>query len=205
MEQKNTIVKCARHNCLWNHCGTCDQYVIPIGVDGQCGAFVETAPRQEEITAEDLAEAQERYQCAIEMFAKQGVTIIPPSSEPIRGQRAKFDFFEDAEIDPEIVKEVCKPFTIDDMMDVNDKHLGEPVTVKIPDPKDMDIHFTIQNSQMNIKDLVPECDLPVCDWSCKHAFRTGPTFNPELWCEKMQGKPARGLFCSEYEEEIDEV
>jgi hypothetical protein len=148
MEQKNTIVKCARHNCLWNHCGTCDQYVIPIGVDGQCGAFVETAPKHEEADAETLVEAEGLYQYATEMLARQGVIIIPSSSEPKRGQRAKCNFYEDGWADPEIVKEACQPFTCD-MMDVNDKHLGEDVTVKIPDPKDMGIHFTIQNTQWN--------------------------------------------------------
>ena len=42
MDQKNTIVKCAMHQCLFNHCGTCDQYVITIGVNGSCQAYVET-------------------------------------------------------------------------------------------------------------------------------------------------------------------
>ena len=124
MEQKNTIVKCARRNCLWNYHGTCDRYVIPISADGQCGAFVETAPKQEEINAE----AQELYQCATEMLERQGVTIIPSSSESMRGQRAKCDFYEDGWVDPEIVKEACQSFT-SDMMDINDKHLGESVTV----------------------------------------------------------------------------
>ena len=109
MEQKNTIVKCLRYNCLWNHRGTCDQYVIPIDANGQCGAFVETAPIHEEIDLEALAEAEELYQCSTEMLAQQGVTIIPSSSEPMRGQRAKCNFF-------------------DDMMDISDKHLGEAVT-----------------------------------------------------------------------------
>ena len=128
MEQKNTIVKCLRHNCLWNHRGTCDQYVIPIDANGQCGAFVETAPIHEEIDLEALAEAEELYQCATEMLAQQGVTLIPTSSEPIRGKRAKGDFYEDGWVAPEIVKEACQPFTCS-MMDVNDKHLGEPVTI----------------------------------------------------------------------------
>ena len=60
-------------------------------------------------------------------------------------------------------------------------------------------------NKSTIRDIVPECDLPICDWSCKHALRSGPTFNPELWCDKMKAKPAVGLFCSDYEEAIDEV
>ena len=49
MDQKNTIVKCAMHKCLFNHNGTCDQYVITIGVDGKCQAYVETVPQENSI------------------------------------------------------------------------------------------------------------------------------------------------------------
>jgi hypothetical protein len=42
MDQKNTIVKCAKHKCLFNKGGTCDQYVITIGVDNTCQAYTET-------------------------------------------------------------------------------------------------------------------------------------------------------------------
>ena len=47
MDQKNTIVKCAMHKCLFNHNGTCDQYVITIGVDGSCQEYVETEVKNE--------------------------------------------------------------------------------------------------------------------------------------------------------------
>lgn len=43
MEQKNTIVKCKAHpNCLFNHNGICDNYVINIGADGKCESYIET-------------------------------------------------------------------------------------------------------------------------------------------------------------------
>ena len=43
MDQKNTIVKCtANPNCLFNHNGICDNYVITIGADGSCQEYVET-------------------------------------------------------------------------------------------------------------------------------------------------------------------
>lgn len=43
MDQKNTIVKCKAHpNCLFNHNGICDNYVINIGADGKCESYVET-------------------------------------------------------------------------------------------------------------------------------------------------------------------
>lgn len=102
----------------------------------------------------------------------------PGSKEPLltlvesqRGQRAKCNFYED---------------TCDDKIVVKMKvaELNKP-----------------NKNKSTIKDVMPECDLSVCDWSCKHALRSGPSFNPELWCDKMKAKPAVGLFCSEYEEE----
>lgn len=53
MDQKNTIVKCAMHKCLFNHCGTCDQYVITIGVDGKCAAYCETELSVEQKTCHE--------------------------------------------------------------------------------------------------------------------------------------------------------
>ena len=42
MDQKNTIVKCKAHpNCLFNHNGVCDQYVIHVGVKGECQEYYE--------------------------------------------------------------------------------------------------------------------------------------------------------------------
>ena len=64
------------------------------------------------------------------------------------------------------------------------------------------MEFNMPNkNKSTIKEVMPECDLPICSWSCKHALRSGPSFNPDLWCDKMKGKPAVGLFCSNYEEE----
>ena len=72
---------------------------------------------------------------------------------------------------------------------------GQPVTLKIAELNKPN------KNKSTIRDVVHECDLPICDWSCKHALRSGPSFNPDLWCDKMKGKPAVGLFCSDYEEE----
>lgn len=106
MEQKNTIVKCfANPNCLFNHNGVCDNYVINIGADGGCQEYIETASEEETI-----------YENTKKMLEKAGVTLIEPKGEVKRGQRAKCNFYEDGLIDPEIVKEVCQPF-----LDVNDE------------------------------------------------------------------------------------
>lgn len=59
----------------------------------------------------------------------------------------------------------------------------------------------ITKNKSTIKDVVPECDLPVCDWFCKHALKDGPSFNPYIWCDLYKMNPAMGLFCSLKEEE----
>lgn len=47
MDQKNTIVKCYAHpNCLFNHNGVCDNYVISIGEDRKCDCYVETEEKE---------------------------------------------------------------------------------------------------------------------------------------------------------------
>lgn len=140
MDQKNTIVKCyANPNCLFNHNGVCDNYVISIGEDGKCDCYVETEEKETS-------------------FADQ------------------YSFVE--------VKEYKQ---------------GQPVTLKIAE-------FNKPNkNKSTIKEVIPECDLPVCDWSCKHALKDGPSFNPYIWCDLYKANPAMGLFCSLKEEEIDEV
>lgn len=181
MDQKNTIVKCtANPNCLFNHNGICDNYVITIGADGSCQAYVET----EDVTIrpvfcehcghyEDhglLQNPCNKHECYRHRKENACVDFIS-----IRGQRAKGNFYED---------------TCDDKIAVKIKiaELNKP-----------------NKNKSTIRDVMPECDLPVCDWSCKHALRSGPSFNPDLWCDKMKGKPAVGLFCSDYEEEKNEV
>lgn len=184
MDQKNTIVKCNRSpKCLFEHNGVCDNYVINISADGQCACYVET---EESIFISSTCGDCNYFadtgliQCPCDKH-EQYVYRKAPACDDFkakRGQRAKCNF-------------------IDDMMDIDDKHLGEAVTVKM---KIAELNKPNKNKTA-IKDIVPECDLPVCDWSCKHALRSGPTFNPDLWCDKMKAKPAVGLFCSDYEEE----
>jgi len=54
MDQKNTIVKCKAYpNCLFNHNGVCDNYVINIGEDGKCDCYVETEPIRGQKTCQD--------------------------------------------------------------------------------------------------------------------------------------------------------
>lgn len=187
MDQKNTIVKCfANPNCLFNYNGTCDNYVINIGANGKCDCYVETEPIREQKTCHDDCihfDDSDPFVGPICLFKhpeplKEFYEGMPCDYYHKRGHRAKCNVY-------------------DDMMDINDKHLGETVTVKM---KVAELNKPNKNKS-TIKDIVSECDLPVCGWSCRHALRSGPSFNPDLWCDKMKAKPAVGLFCSDYEEE----
>lgn len=108
MEQKNTIVKCtANPNCLFNHNGVCDNYVITIGADGSCQEYVET----EDVTIrpvlcehcghyEDhglLQNPCNKHECYRHRKEKACVDFIA-----IRGLRAKGNLLEDTVIDEQL-------------------------------------------------------------------------------------------------------
>lgn len=172
MDQKNTIVKCyANPNCLFNHNGRCDNYVISIGEDGKCDCYVETANSEEDKTKEKLkgsdiillnrncGECQYfqdtgLLQCPCDKHEQYVYRAAPACGDfkAKRGQRAKSNFFEDGCIDPEIVKEVCQPFTMSD-------HL--------------------------------------CDIRCISAHYAE---NGELYCALIQDFPERPLRCSAYDD-----
>ena len=181
MDQKNTIVKCtANPNCLFNHNGICDNYVITIGADGSCQEYIETEDviirpvfcehcghYEDHGLLQNPCNKHERY-----MHRKENACVDFIS---IRGQRAKCNFYEDTCDDKETVK-------------IKIAELNKP-----------------NKNKSTIRDVAPECDLSICDLFCKHALRSGPGFYSDLWCDKMKGKPAVGSFCSEYEEAIDET
>lgn len=82
MDQKNTIVKCHAHpNCLFNHNGICDNYVINIGADGKCESYIETE------IIESVIQDPVKIGLAFKEISKQMDTQ--------RGQRAKCDLFDD--------------------------------------------------------------------------------------------------------------
>ena len=167
MDQKNTIVKCtANPTCLFNHNGICDNYVITIGADGSCQEYVET----EDVTIrptfceqcghyEDhglLQNPCNKHECYRHRKENACVDFIA-----IRGQRAKCNFIEDA-------------------MDINDKHLGEPI-IKIKNPQE--ITFTVTNAQWN-KDFIASQMCWYCD-NGKHGkckFSTRPMKNANGEC-----------------------
>ena len=77
MEQKNTIVKCKAHpNCLFNHNGVCDNYVINIGANGECESYVETESRYASPSAQEIIEYTEQ-----EKLGKNIIKIPPISKE----------------------------------------------------------------------------------------------------------------------------
>ena len=173
VDQKNTIVKCTVNpSCLFNHNGICDNYVITIGADGSCQEYVETELKIEETKRchedcihfddsdpmvgplclfkhpEPLKEFYDGMPC--DYYHKRNSTPHCEDFKPIRGQRAKGNFYED---------------TCDDKIAVKIKiaELNKP-----------------NKNKRTIRDVVPKCDLPICDWSCKHALSEtyAPLFNP---------------------------
>ena len=119
MDQKNTIIKCAMYKCLFNHGGTCDQYVITIGVDGSCQAYVETEQKtcHEDCTHFDDGDMFVGPQCLFKHPEplKEFYEGMPCEYyHKKRGQRAKCNFYEDGWVDPEIVKEACPSFKMSD-------------------------------------------------------------------------------------------
>ena len=126
MDQKNTIVKCAKHKCLFNNCGTCDQYVITIGVDNTCQAYTETEGftfKEQKVCHPDCIHFDDsdimigpiclfNHPEPLKKFYEGMPCDYYHSTNYTRGQRAKCNFYEDGWIDPEIMKEVCQPFTM---------------------------------------------------------------------------------------------
>ena len=116
MDQKNTIVKCNRSpKCLFEHNGVCDNYVINIGVDGKCKEYTETAIEDRVFCYEcDYFADTGLLQCSCDKHEQYVYRKAPACGDfkAKRGQRAKSNFIEDGWIDPEIVKEVCQPFTM---------------------------------------------------------------------------------------------
>ena len=81
MDQKNTIVKCtANPNCLFNHNGICDNYVINIGANGKCENYFETDNTYAPPSAQEILE----------------YTIKLEQEKLMRGQRTKGNLFDDA-------------------------------------------------------------------------------------------------------------
>lgn len=236
MDQKNTIVKCyANPNCLFNHNGRCDNYVISIGEDGKCDCYVETANSEEDKTKEKLKGSDiillNRNCGECQYFQDTGLLQCPCDKheqyvyrkapacgdfKAKRGQRAKSNFMEDS---CNQCSSACEYYDFNGASlycQLKQQYLGPEQLMKPCDLfklflpiADTKTSVTMKVAELNkpnknkstIREIVPECNLPVCDWSCKHALRSGPTFNPELWCDKMKGKPAVGLFCSDYEED----
>ena len=213
MDQKNTIVKCtASPNCLFNHNGICDNYVISIGADGSCQEYIETASEEDmkngvigEYKGLTLKERKTCHEdCAHfdDSDPMVGPVCLFKHPEPLkkfyegmpcdyyhkRGQRANCNVYDYA-CDISFLKEDLEK--IQQTLEQG----SIPCTMKVAELNKPN------KNKSTIRDVVPECDLPICDWSCKHALRSGPSFNPELWCDIMKQKPAVGLFCSDYEEE----
>lgn len=101
MDQKNTIVKCKAHpDCLFNHNGVCDNYVINISAGGKCECYVETEKKETSVADQySFVEIKEYKQ-------GQPVTLkIAELNKPNKNQSVISDW--DYEATPDICK-TCK-------------------------------------------------------------------------------------------------
>lgn len=222
MDQKNTIVKCALHNCLFNHNGVCDNYVINIGADGKCEYYVETESIRGQKTCHpdcihfDDSDIMVGPVCLFNHPEplKDFVEGMPCDYYHKRGHRAKCNMYDDATFNLcsaachnydfkgaslycQLRQEYLGPERLLKPCDLFVKAENDKITVKM---KIAELNKPNKNKS-TIKEVMPECDLPVCDWSCRHALRDGPSFNPYIWCDLYKMNPAMGLFCSLKEEE----
>ena len=149
MDQKNTIIKCKAHpNCLFNYNGVCDNYVINIGADGKCECYVETEQLQQQKTCHpdcihfDDSDPMVGPICLfkhpepLKKFYEGMPCDYYHSINYTRGHRANGNFYEDGWVDPEIVKEVCQPFTMSD-------HLCDIRCVSAHYAKDGELHCAL--------------------------------------------------------------
>ena len=124
MDQKNTIVKCkARPDCLFNYNGVCDNYVISIGKNGKCDCYVETTTCQDCEFYEDKKLLQNKCSKDEHYYLRTAPICDSFQETTKRGQRANCNIYDS----------VC----------------DEKPVIKIPDPKDMNINFVIQNAWCN--------------------------------------------------------
>lgn len=117
MDQKNTIVKCKAHpDCLFNHNGVCDNYVINISADGKCEGYLETEPIREQKTCQDdCIYFDDSDPCIgpICLFnhpepLKEFYKDMPCDYYHKRGQRAKCNVYDDVcDYEPFLAKAIC--------------------------------------------------------------------------------------------------
>lgn len=137
MDQKNTIVKCKAHpNCLFNYNGVCDNYVINIGADGKCEGYIETEWLEQNKEYYDSC-----YYCQHALHEKNNKWL--------------YCEIDGLKIDQALRSDQCKQFQsvyskgLRAKCNVYDDACDEKLEIKIPDPKNTDIHFVIQNAWCN--------------------------------------------------------
>ena len=158
MDQKNTIVKCKAHpNCLFNHNGICDNYVITIGADGKCDCYVETA-------RVDNFEISEIEEIAIyKPGSKEPLLVL---KEPQKGQRAKCSFIEDSSYN--LCSAACHNYDFKGASlycQLRQEYLGPERLMK-----PCDLFAKAENDKVTVKMKVAELDNPnknlsvITDW-----------------------------------------
>ena len=194
MDQKNTIVKCKAHpNCLFNHNGVCDNYVINIGADGKCESYIET--ELQGVSRADCKNAQK-------MLEKAGVTLIEPKGEAKRGQRVKCNVYDDATFN--LCSSACHNYDFKGASlycQLRQEYLGSERLMK-----PCDLFVKAKNDKIAVKELnkpnknqsvIKSISDHLCDIRCVSAHYAE---DRELYCALIQDFPERPLRCSAYDD-----
>lgn len=221
MDQKNTIVKCKAHpNCLFNHNGVCDNYVINIGADGKCEGYVETAA-EENIKKEVIGEYKTinatcgdcEYFGNIDNCPVYKRTHVLFGMDPIcldfkfRGQRAKGNFYDDAVFN--ICSAACHNYDFKGASlycQLRQEYLGPERLMK-----PCDLFVKAENDKTTVKMKIAEFNKPnknqsvISDWDYAATTDTCKTCKKVVYGQPCKYKNVINGVWTCYEEEIDEV
>ena len=198
MDQKNTIVKCKAHpNCLFNHNGVCDNYVINIGVDGKCDCYVETA----RVDNFEISEIKE-----IAIYKPGSKEPLLTLKEPQRDQRAKCDFMDDS---CNQCSSACEYYDFKGASlycQLKQQYLGPEQLMK-----PCDLFVKGESDKVTVKMKVAELDKPnknlsiISDWDYAATPDICKTCKKVVYGQPCKWKDVAYGVWTCYEEEIDEV
>lgn len=210
MDQKNTMVKCYAHpNCLFNHNGVCDNYVISIGEDGKCDCYVATATCQDCEFYEDKKLLQNRCAKDEHYYLRTAPTCDSFQEKVKRGQRAKSRVIDDS---CNQCSSACEYYDFKGASlycQLKQQYLGPEQLMK---PCDLfKLFLPIADTKASITMKVTELNKPnknqsiISDWDYAAKPDTCKTCKKVVYGQPCQHKNVINGVWTCYEEEIDEV
>lgn len=216
MDQKNTIVKCKAHpDCLFNHNGVCDNYVINIGADGKCEGYLETEPIREQKTCQDdCIYFDDSDPCVgpICLFnhpepLKEFYKDMPCNYYHKRGHRAKCNVYDDATFN--LCSSACHNYDFKGASlycQLRQEYLGPERLMK-----PCDLFIKAENDKFAVKMKVAEFNTPnknqsvISDWDYAATPDICKTCKKVVYGQPCKWKDVAYGVWTCYEEEKNEV